>query len=330
MVEDQLAQNTSGVNFTIGEGKHGVCLPGSTPYFDLFSWTQDAMQNGKTKVIGGESCEIWELDAQFFGNDMHFSACIAADSVPRELMQTMHSGHVRYSFSNVRLGHMNDQIFKISEACNNYPNKPCESDIISTLHVYRVFGPLEPMRLENRNAGDILGDLSFMCTQGSSNSYRSKFITKWSVRVSNAWGQYSLCNYNGRGNVCSGVASQLHRVGRRASQLAGSAGGQGDFGGQCTPNIDVGSQYSFPEEGRCSPGKEPTPGGECVWGSVKPIRTVTAKCLMEDRGLMDVCSREFGHAPFSESAKIFDDAFASEDPAKGGCPDASPNQLINM
>eukprot|EP00440_Ansanella_granifera_P072652 gb/GFBE01078839.1/.p1 GENE.gb/GFBE01078839.1/~~gb/GFBE01078839.1/.p1 ORF type:complete len:455 (+),score=73.31 gb/GFBE01078839.1/:1-1365(+) len=322
MEQDQLSELSSGsmFNMTIGGvGQNGVCLPFQGEFHDLFSFLSIAEAVGH-KLLDGRRCEVWKMEV----DNYVMSACIADDGMARELKQGMKgggafSGSQTYSFSEVVTGDPGDESFRSSFACSsNYPTQACPDKDVETLDSYRIFGVGEPKDLTNRDAGDVLGDVSFICTQGSGASYRSKLITHWSVRVRKTFGQYALCNFNGTNNVCSGAPAQLAQVGRRGSQFQA----RGPVQGQCSPNTDVGSQYSFPEAAKCGPGELPGPDAACAWGDARPLRTVWASCVMEDRGLLKMCEQEFGHAPFSKSAQIFQAAFETDDPALGGCPDA--------
>lgn len=333
---DQLSRNNTGgpnVNMTMGEGLSGICMPMKGRFFDLFSWTASARYNG-SKVVSGTACAIWTKEAvipSILGKEQraYFSACIAEDGVPRELTQAFHgakgSGVMTYRFHDVRVGDPGDVAFEPSQACaRNYPSRPCEDEGAKTISVYRVWEPPEPLGLAGRDAGDVMGDLAFLCTQGAGEAYRSKLITHWEVEVSSAYGQYAMCNYNGRQNVCAGAASMLRRVGRRASQMQGRA----RAGGQCSGNGDIGSQYSFPAEALCPQGGRPSAAG-CGWARARAVRTVAVGCVLE-RGLQRACAREFGHAPFRRSAAIFQAAFSSNDTSKGGCPDVGPHRTTTI
>merc|ERR1711865_282084 len=131
-----------------------------------------------------------------------------------------------------------------------------------------------------------------------------------------SWGQYSHCLYLDDNNYCFGSSGK--QVGRESA--VGLGKGSASVQGQCTPNQDVGSWFSFPTEGLCPDGAQVGDMG-CTW-SAKPLRTVSAACILNDRGLKDSCANERGHAPLTKSAAIFKAALESSDPAKGGCPDA--------
>lgn len=313
---DQLCDSRSGVSVTVGSGSNGACLHFGQRYQDLFVWLPYSKHVGR-KVLEGRPCDVWKLDVQMGPSVIELSACVDAQGLPHEYNMATSgkfSGNTTYSFSHHNVSVPGDARFGQTFACEHYPPPPCESQGTTTLDVYRIFGPPEPLELDSRNTGDVLGDTSFVCTQGSSSFYQSKLITRWSVRVDTAFGQYALCNYNGTANRCDG---EINRVGRRSSQMSGG----GPVMGQCSSNGDVGSQYSFPVQAKCSYGQEL--GRDCAWGSAKPLRTIHARCLMHERGLLAACAREFGHAPFLESARIWEAAFASDDPANGGCPDAN-------
>uniref|UniRef100_A0A7S4T935 Uncharacterized protein n=1 Tax=Alexandrium monilatum TaxID=311494 RepID=A0A7S4T935_9DINO len=316
-VQDQLDAGLFS-NMSIGTGGDAVCTSFRGPSPDMFAWVRFARHSGH-KVADGGSCDVWALNVSRLG--FAASVCLAKDGVPRELVQVIGrkgskwSGRVEMNFSDVVVGPPPSSAFEPSGACaKNYPTQPCNDTRVATISVYRIFGSPEPMELQNRDTGDVLGDLSFVCTQGSGAAYRSKLITHWRVNVSLAFGQYAICNYNGIANACLGPPAMLRSVGRRSGQMQGS----GPLLGQCSPNDDVGSQFSFPAAGMCPPGVSPGLGS-CSWGGAVPVRTVAARCVMEDRGLLAACARDIGRAPFTDAAKVWEAAFASEDPATGGC-----------
>jgi len=330
--QDQLMEGGL-MNFSIGVGSNGTCMPFgggkmSVPW-DTFGWTVHATWRGRA-TVGGEACDLWATEQPYAtGTKVHLSACIGADLLPRIINSTVEgtgkfSGSQVMRFSSFSVGAPGDDAFAPSWACANaYPAPPCESRGTQELNIYRIWGgPPEPLSLENRDTGDVLGDLSFVCTQGAGAEYESKLITRWLVNVSTDYGQYAICNFDGKDNVCNGRPEMLRRVGRRFAQM----GGTGPHFGQCSPNADVGSQYSFPTEAKCPPGVEPG-AGRCAWAGARAVRTIRASCVTRERGLLEACRREVGHAPFLGAAKIWEAAFASGKPELGGCPDAAPSSI---
>lgn len=320
-LQDNLNCNTSlANNQTIGAGEEAVCLVWTFfPYRDMFSWTRYALPHG-SKMVGNQSCWSWELKVPIYGVD--FSVCVK-DGVPLQLNQSMgYGGNTLITLSDFQAGDPGSAVFEPTKACaTDWPVAPCQDAEVTALDVYRIWGgPPEPLELQNRNGGDVLGDLAFVCTQAT--TYSNKLITHWGVRARQDFGQYALCNFDGKTNHCQGPEDMLLHVGKRSGQMAGRA----PLMGQCSANEDVGSQYSFPEEAMCPPGVEPSLDSKCSWGMAQALRTVRAECVMEERGLLDACARDRGHAPFQDAVTVWLEAFA--DPAEGGCPEVGVEEIV--
>lgn len=330
--QDITTRNISdGRNMTFGEGKDGTCIKFGHMwgYNDMFGWVEMAKYTGSRTASGGP-CDVWRAEVNASGMVGFTEACFGADGVPREFhMEFGHDGkfsmHQYLTYSHAKVGHLDEEVFAPTYACaQNYPSAPCDGDGVKQLEVFRIFGPPEPLTLSNRNAGDDLGDLSFACTQASGPFYRNKAITWWTVEVDTRFGQYALCNYNGTDNNC--VSGSRSLVGRRSGQM----GGESPLLGQCAANDDVGSQYSFPVDGMCPEGVHPGPAAGCSWGFATARRTISADCVLGERGLLEACASEIGHAPFLKAQRIFRAAFESDDPSKGGCPDALQSQEVQI
>lgn len=320
---DQLSKNVSGpmgenLNYTIGTGSDQVCkaMPGA--YYDIFAGMPGATRKGSGEVAG-EPCVIWALSIQSPAYNVSFSACVASDGVPRQFNFTTglayHAASAQYwTFSNVSVGPVADAVFAPSEVCSKrYPMPPCPSAGVEPLDLYRVRTSDEPDSLANRNLGDALGDMAFFCDLAGVGE--AKLVTRWAVQANSSWGQYAYCLYAGGRNVCFG------NTGKSVGRESALGLGKGAVQGQCSPNQDVGSWFSMPAEGECRDGA-PIGSEGCTW-SAKPIRSVSASCILHDRGLKESCARERGHAPMLDSAAIFKAALATSDPGQGGCPDAA-------
>mmetsp|Transcript_57218 Transcript_57218/g.185979 ORF Transcript_57218/g.185979 Transcript_57218/m.185979 type:complete len:335 (+) Transcript_57218:107-1111(+) len=314
----------SGINLTFGKDDDGVCNPLHLPmrWSDMFAWLQYAKPAGQ-KIVRGETCSVWSLRLTK-PLVMNASICVGSDSLPREFNQSIGGPGSAFSssafmqFFNATAEDPGEAAFAPTKACDtHYPTKPCPDGKVIKMDTYRIWSPPEPFELANRDTGDVMGDLSFVCTQGSGAAYKSKVISQWSVEVSSAFGQYAFCNFNGTANVCTGRETQLTSVGRRSGQFSG----KGPLLGQCSVNDDTGSQYSFPGTAQCPPGVSPGAATNCAWGNAVPVRTLAAICVMQERGLLDACKRGIGHAPFEEAIGIWKKAFASADASLGGCPD---------
>jgi len=317
---ETLAKNQSGlnINMTLGQGTDTVCKAMQEPYSDMFQWTQYAQRNG-TLVVHGQTCDVWALAVK----TSTLSTCLRADGVPLLYNQTVPGTLQQMSieFSNHTVGPAPESVFAPSDACgHHYPTTPCAAKGKATLDVYRIHDAAEPRELHGRNVGDSLGDMAFVCTQGAAESYGDSLVSYWQMDVDTAFGQYGYCLYIEGQNKCYGGTGK--QVGRESAM--GIDGG--DKLGQCSNNSRVGSWLSIPTEGECKDGQEV--GQNCSWGNAKRIRTVNASCILHDRGLLDMCKKEIGHAPFLKSAEIFAKALASDDPTKGGCPDVGHAESV--
>eukprot|EP00933_Yihiella_yeosuensis_P054974 TRINITY_DN5359_c0_g1_i1.p1 TRINITY_DN5359_c0_g1~~TRINITY_DN5359_c0_g1_i1.p1 ORF type:complete len:437 (-),score=55.18 TRINITY_DN5359_c0_g1_i1:336-1646(-) len=321
---DQLMRKVSlgtQCNITVGEVPNQVCKAIPRPYYDQFFSMEGARHIGSTK-IAGEVCEIWKLEVPLGMHQWYnISACLGTDGVPRQYNTS--SSQVanklvrqqRFSFRDVRVGAVADAdaVFENSEVCRKrYPMPPCPNNGVQTLDLYRLHGHKEPLSLRNRDVGDALGDMGWFCELDVD---LTKLVTHWKVEVNSSWGQYAYCLYVAGANRCYGSTGQL--VGRESALGLG----RGAIQGQCSTNDDVGSWFSFPAEGECATDATIGHNG-CTWKAT-PLRTVSAACIMNDRGLGKSCTREHGRAPMLNSAALFQSALASSDPAKGGCPDSS-------
>ena len=79
----------------------------------------------------------------------------------------------------------------------------------------------------------------------------------------------------------------------------------------------VGEWYSLPLGGHCPPGVTPD-GKACTWRASR-VKTIDSHCLL-GHGFIDHCLAGDKRAPFVSAEKSYVAAFASVDPAKGGCP----------
>ncbi|CAE8654233.1 unnamed protein product [Polarella glacialis] len=313
-------------NVTVGQASDAVCRPTREPhYFDLMSGLDTGTHMGSS-VVEGTACEVWTASLP---DGTRTTACIAEDGVPRELNSTtnMLIGHITAAFKgitsmrlkNVRVGALGEDTFAQTTACaSNYPTPPCSdpgSSQVTTLDLYRIRSAKEPDEIQNRNTGDALGDMAFLCLTEAGKMYRGSVITHWRLTANTSWGQYAYCAYIGGKNVCEGGTDRL--MGRESGLGLGS----GPLQGQCSENTDCGSWFSLPAAGQCRPGETVGTSG-CTWGGAVALRSIAASCLFEQRRLAASCEREQGHAPFAKSAAILEAALASSDPDKGGCPDA--------
>jgi len=172
---------------------------------------------------------------------------------------------------------------------------------VETVQFYRFH--TEDYSLDNTNVADGLGDATFVCLAASFSN--DSLVSLYSVSVNTTWGQYALCNFN----VC--VAEQHHLVGQEAPS------GFTHDGGQCNLTTGLGNWYSLDDGGKCSP-DSPVGTDGCTWQELALNKTITASCLTQI-GFFNACIAD-GGPPFLKAASVFEGAFLSDDPSKGGCP----------
>eukprot|EP00443_Scrippsiella_acuminata_P071094 CAMPEP_0115434552 /NCGR_PEP_ID=MMETSP0271-20121206/33204_1 /TAXON_ID=71861 /ORGANISM="Scrippsiella trochoidea, Strain CCMP3099" /LENGTH=415 /DNA_ID=CAMNT_0002859985 /DNA_START=150 /DNA_END=1395 /DNA_ORIENTATION=+ len=234
---DSVTVNATGLNqnVTVGLGADAVCKAMSMPYVDQFAVFALAHHTG-SGVVDGVPCEVWTAEVP----SANASACIAADGVPRELNSSAGWGLTRVRLGNVTVGPLDPAIFAISLACaNRYPTKPCPEGGPRTFSVYRIHGAEEPPELTDRNVGDGLGDMSFVCAIGALEAYRTKLVSSWVLTANASWGQYAYCRFMGGKNSCYGGTGK--QVGRESAMGLG----KGHLQGQCSTNDDKGVGTAF-------------------------------------------------------------------------------------
>jgi hypothetical protein len=322
-------------DITMGEGTDSaVCVRlGQAPGADLFD---GLLSNGKRRIAAAPNadrslCEMWDFTSS--NGSIRSSVCLGDDGLPMQLNTTANvifgiptgtvpkvssespwscEGGEGCGWTSIRFTHAKTELpsdaFASSGVCSSSSQPtPCAHDRTIMLHLYRVHGPEEPTVLVNRDAGDALGELGWLCSDNAS-AFKSKLVTYFEVLANSSWGQYSPCMFDGQKNVCV-LEGAGGTVGRQGAWAQG-----GVHGGQCSPNGEVGSWYSFPAEGECKPGASIGSDG-CTWGNSGSVRTVSAKCILEDRGLASACSSP------SQAEAVLRSALSSSDLSQGGCPD---------
>lgn len=201
---------------------------------------------------------------------------------------------------------------------------PCREGAATVMEVYLAH-PHQFAYLDNQDSADAKGDVAFLCPDllkpetAAFNQYDQ--VSLWKVEVDTHWGQYELCN--GYPAVCYGLEDFY--MGRQVPYGSRRV----PLSGQCTSNLGTGSWYSHTLGGKCSDNQRPGTG-ECTWRPIERTKTIDLKCLAHGAGMVETCKTDIaaagGFIPgasewiFNTSLKVFVDAFSTDDPTKGGCP----------
>lgn len=298
---DMLGANGS-ANITSGT----MCHPGLGIKFEnLFAWLPTAAVRAGSQVIDGEPCALWK-----WKSFPMISACLGNGGIPRRwvldagvLSAGGLAGQLNYTFTDVHVGPLSkEDSFANTAECVHYSQKPCTSNATTTVEAYRIANPGPwTLSLGDRNAGDLLGEANFLCTQDANSA---KVLSVWRIHTYESFGGYTLCNYMHGRYVCLGGSKD--RVGRRSVNTLGS----GARGGQCSPNEDIGSQFSFPRAVECGTADALGSRG-CMW-KAELIRQVPVSCILQ-RGLLRQCSKE------QKEARMQTLLEAVAAPEEGGC-----------
>jgi len=287
-------------------------------------------------VVAGRACNLWNLRS---ATASYISLC-ADGNAPVSLNVSLvmnKSGigpktfNMIYEFGKLTDGsEVSELLFEKPHICDALV-PPCENGVglePVPLEVY-VFHPAMAAidyNIEDQNVADLAGDAVFICMDclqenRSFVDLNFTLISRWSLEVSPAFGQYALCNgypnTKPPGPSCIGGDPRL--VGKEAPSFAG------DGEGRCTVEGLLGFWYSLPKGGRCQTGQRPSKaagGSGCTWSIQKRLKTIEQACLLKDHDYLSNCKADvLERKGFSRSMKALQAAFASEDPSIGGCAD---------
>jgi hypothetical protein len=268
-------------------------------FSNQFGWVEYATFGGNY-TINGQMTQMWYLNVTNAYLEVYTVGNTPVQTYVTELLDGVANLTSITNFYEFVGTSIPDSVFELPSICQG-TGEVCPPGGITDLQLYMFHTPTD-YSLTNNDAADLLGDANFICLYGPNGYYQ--LISTYSVQVNSTWGQYALCNFH----KC--VSLNNLTVGREASV------GLGANGGQCTPNVEIGNWYSFPEAGAC-PNNGPVTEG-CYWGNVKVLKTITLQCLA-DLGYWDkYCPTE--KLPDYEAAVVLNQAFVSDDPALGGCP----------
>jgi hypothetical protein len=297
---------------------NNVCRNGSpkAKYSDWYSWLPYAKYGGQ-QVFNGTMCDVWELSGG--AGPYSYSNLMAVrhdnNSIPQyfsaESSYKNTTSRTQFTYIDFLPNQQfSSDFFDIPWECAGN-GRVCQGSGVQVRDDFVRFHEPNNYDLANQNVGDVLGDATFLCSSLLGNLEPAyQWVSQFQVQVNTSWGNYGLCNF---GN-CWGLNQQL--VGREASS------GIAPLGGQCARDTAYGVWYSMPALGQCAAGQSVGDNG-CTWKTLQRLKTIDSDCLVKQHDFLDVCEKD-GCFPFSNAAKILQNALDHENPALGGCPFIDP------
>jgi len=329
-------------SWDITGGNHPICrqLPmfGQQRYADLFAWAANPLVSeyqGK-HAVAGRVCSLWNLRSK---TPSKITLCADGNdpvelnmSIPTNASGTgAKSYNMTYHFGPLTDGSkVSETVFEKPHICETFI-PPCENGrglepVAMDAYVFHPGISAEDYNIEDQNVADLAGDALFICmdclqNQKSFIDHNYTLISRYTLEVSPAFGQYALCNgypdTKPPGPSCIGGDPRL--VGKEAPFFAG------DGEKRCDAGSPIGFWYGLPKGGRCPPGQRPSKdawASGCTWAVQKRLKTIHQACLLKDHDYLKFCKADvLAKKGFPRSIKALEAAFASEDPSIGGCAD---------
>jgi len=308
------------------------CAPNgpSSKFSEMWDWVAAATYQGN-QTLNGSACSVWALRTPKtnitlwveIGSELPLSQYIETlaalpGAAPRLI-------RISQNYSEVKKGPFPAEHMKIPDECFLPPlvcevakDPPPPHTVVQTLDHY-VAHPEGKYNISNQNTADILGDTVFTCADVRNNGTALDgyaLLSHYRIALDTRFGEYALCN--GYPGVCTQSRDNFH-VGREASY-----GGK-DLRGQCSDNSqDIGTWFSLPAASRCK-SRADLDEGRCTWFIEERVKTINLTCPFQTHDMIGACNDGMAHPgppnTFSRARAIYAAAFASVDPAEGGCPD---------
>jgi hypothetical protein len=295
---------------------------GNAPFSDLFAWVPVAQYEGDI-IFGGQRLQRWTFSSQSPQMSSSSELLVQDSGLPVRVAQNISLPSVVYNVTSeffdfqAGLG----EIAKVLDSFNKTEYLtprvcPAEEQPAATNVTMWIFHAKHVMDIQGQDLGDEAGDVVFVCqdviaNQSLATDHGYEWLTQWEIELVPRWGQYQNCN--GHPPQCMG--GENFWVGREHAEYLGVPA----FDRQCGKSNELtGMWFSLPIGGQCK--SDARPGdGSCTWRIAGRVKTIEGKCLFEQHGFKHACIEE-QRSPFPTATQLFKDAFASEDPSKGGCP----------
>eukprot|EP01094_Clydonella_sp_ATCC50884_P017389 TRINITY_DN3015_c0_g1_i1.p2 TRINITY_DN3015_c0_g1~~TRINITY_DN3015_c0_g1_i1.p2 ORF type:complete len:442 (-),score=91.68 TRINITY_DN3015_c0_g1_i1:2749-4074(-) len=292
---------------------NGVCRNNTAPSFSsIFNWVPYSHFVGND-TVNGVACAEWAIIV----GTVSTSVCVTDGDIPLRLrVADEKTGEVTLDWFFIDFVPTTPDIPALPKTCSQEAQDYiCPGGSIKDLEMIR-FHSAGDYTLKNKNVADMLGDTAFICmTTDLDMRPGSSWISKFIITTNTSWGQYGFCN----NDACMG--GNAWSVGREATT------GLLAYGGQCQDLTNVGAWYSLREDAECNDTsaearRRSIEEGTCAWQTKQLVKTIDLSCLA-NHSFIEHCLNDKG-LPFPTATQTLENAFATEDPAQGGCPDIQP------
>jgi len=289
------------------------------------------------KTVGSKPCLCWQPRVQ--PPQTNIVLCTHGNfPVELSIISRSKSGDIKQNTSftfdaPTAVGdHVNASLFVKPEECSKLAPPCSTSKSTSTMKVDAyVFHPgmsAVDFNISSQNVADAVGEASFICTDRMNKpvdymDHNYTLISRYTLVVSAAWGQYALCNgypdTSPPGPSCVGGDPRL--VGRATPM------GIGDGELRCAATSPIGFWFSLPASGRCAqgivPGSDASHEG-CTWTPRERMKTISQTCLLQTQRFVEKCFADIKEGKgYTKSTEVLRAAFESENVQQGGCAEVS-------
>lgn len=301
-----------------------MCVPGFDAHFDTWSSLRvqfyTEAQFIEEDVVNGTPCNLFRVNV----TRGILQQCVDEDGVPHSIGFLAAADAV--GISNVPAYSQNLTLYDIvvttgtsDEAidpvvCPSSAPRVCEGSGVVATRAYRSSNFNDEGDLKNMDTSAESGIPVTLGPLSSENFVSRKFYEAYDVEVNTSWGPFRDCNYLDGAHRCTPPSGpQFEKaVGRSSAEVL--EGPNGEIG-QCAENLDAGSWFAFPAEGKCKDSQSVGDDG-CTW-KVTNFKAIETLCMMSfnstgdgslttpplpldspDSGYAKAWAIDYGHPPF--------------------------------
>uniref|UniRef100_A0A7S4NK87 Uncharacterized protein n=1 Tax=Paramoeba aestuarina TaxID=180227 RepID=A0A7S4NK87_9EUKA len=277
---------------------NGVCRTIDVAYYDPLSIAPYTTYTSSTTVRGIDA-DVYTYNSSTYNVTLFVEK--ADNSIPLTLTQKASFYESTNQYDHFVGGVDFDSLFfEIPDVCTP-PGVICPGEGVQDLEVYR-YHAAHLNSLADQNGASQIGVTAFICQAAGTDAEPTySWISKYTVSVDTAWGNYGLCNLHNCWTL------NPNAVGREYSY------GVTEDSGQCAPDSPTfGEWYSFTSVSECPSGVPVGPENNCSWQTKQLLQTIDIDCL-KNLGFLHDCKADRGF-PFPTATATLQKGFET-------CPD---------